>query len=136
MDKTNEQKSKTMCDFQDQICRSTKIYSAQLGLSDSRISLEMGKDASYLNKLYAKKFMPSIPALCDICDYFDKSVQEFLNPTSRIEQVMMEHLGEEGVELFIQMAQTHPEMVGDMLRTWIHFYCELCGLSPDLSRNH
>lgn len=119
---SEKQKSETLKTVLDLICGRLQAYSAKTNRSDSRISLEIGKDASYLNKLYTKGFIPSLQALCDICDYFGVSVVEFLHPSGQIEQAMRSVLQEADILLLIQMIQEYPQVASDILRGLLVLY--------------
>ena len=107
--------------LQELICRGVQIYSAKMDCSDSQISKGMGKDASYVNKLYTKSFIPSLRGLCDLCDYFGVSVIEFLHPAGQVEQALYSILTEEDILSLIQMIQHYPAKVASLLRAMLGF---------------
>ena len=48
------------------------------GLSARELSLRIGKNAAYINRLeYRKNFEPSISVIKDICEVCDSSLEEF-----------------------------------------------------------
>ena len=48
------------------------------GLSARELSLRIGKNAAYINRLeYRKNFEPSISVIRDICEVCDSSLEEF-----------------------------------------------------------
>ncbi len=119
---SEKQKSEALEELLDLICGRLQAYSGKTNYSDSRISLEMGKDASYLSKLYAKLFVPSLQGLCDICDYFGVSVVEFLHPAGQIEQAMHSVLQETEILLLLQLIQDCPQAVSQNLRSLLILY--------------
>ncbi len=51
----------------------------QKGVSARDMSLSLGQNASYINRIENKKTLPSLPVLFWICEYFGITPQEFFD---------------------------------------------------------
>lgn len=54
---------------------------AKKGLSEYRISTELGQCKTYLGKITSGKIKPSMNSFMVLCDYFEISPVEFFDPT-------------------------------------------------------
>ena len=65
---------------------------AQKGFSARDMSLSLGQNDAYINKIENKKSLPSLPGLFYICEYFGVTPQEFFdagNPfPKRLKEIM------------------------------------------------
>lgn len=51
----------------------------QKGVSAHEMSLDLGQNGSYINRIENKKALPSLTALFNICEYFGITPQEFFD---------------------------------------------------------
>lgn len=51
----------------------------QMGVSEYRMSYDLGRSRSYVNNISSGKAMPSMAEFFAICDYFNITPQEFFN---------------------------------------------------------
>ena len=49
------------------------------GVSAREMSLSIGQNASYINKIENQRSLPAVDALMDICDYFGITMSEFFD---------------------------------------------------------
>lgn len=59
----------------------------QKGVSEYRMSYDLGRSRSYVNNISSGKAMPSMTEFFAICEYFSITPQEFFN--SRVQQPML-----------------------------------------------
>ncbi len=50
------------------------------GVSECRMSYELGHSRSYINNIAKNKCMPKMKEFLSICDYFDMTPAEFFQP--------------------------------------------------------
>ena len=58
------------------------------GVSASEMSLALGQNDSYINKIELKKAMPSISGLLYICEYFKITPGEFFDESSPYPEIL------------------------------------------------
>ena len=54
------------------------------GVSEARMSLDIGRTKSYIQNIRCGKSNPSLEALTDICDYFGITLGEFFDREKEI----------------------------------------------------
>lgn len=59
----------------------------QKGVSEYRMSYDLGRSRSYVNNISSGKAMPSMAEFFAICEYFSITPQEFFN--ARVQQPML-----------------------------------------------
>lgn len=52
----------------------------QKGISEYKLSLELGRSQSYIQSISSGRVLPSMDAFIDICNYFDITPIEFFDP--------------------------------------------------------
>lgn len=66
----------------------------QKNVSAREMSLELGQNGSYINRIENKQALPSMQAFFYICEYFQISPQDFFNESNsapiKIEQILEE----------------------------------------------
>jgi len=63
----------------------------QKGISEYRISTELGQCKTYIGKLTSGKIYPSMPSFFALCDYFEITPIEFFDPKLNKEAVDLIH---------------------------------------------
>jgi len=88
----------------------------QRGISEYKLSKSIGKNDGYIQKISAKKSLPSMDAFIDICVYFEITPEEFFccdeekrkkyeNSEKLIEMMhILEQLNEEEIKVLKQTA--------------------------------
>lgn len=66
----------------------------QKGVSARDMSLSLGQNESYINRIENKKSLPSLQGLFWICDYFGITPQEFFDSGSAYPARLAELIGE------------------------------------------
>ncbi|MDR2572713.1 MAG: helix-turn-helix transcriptional regulator [Oscillospiraceae bacterium] len=79
------------------------------GVTEHKMSLELGKHKSYIQHIMAGRALPSLTQLYAICDYFEVSMQDFFKVklehpklTNRVMETLYE-LGDDELELVINL---------------------------------
>lgn len=82
----------------------------QLNISAREMSLQLGQNANYINKVENGKILPSLIALTYICQFFNISLKKFFDTEStypiRIQKLssVIEHLNEEDFMFILNLA--------------------------------
>ena len=64
----------------------------QKGISEYKISIELGQCKTYLGKITSGKIKPSMSAFISLCEYFEISPAEFFDPTLDKETIQLVHM--------------------------------------------
>lgn len=64
---------------------------AQKGISEYRISTELGQCKTYIGKITSGKIYPSMTSFLALCDYFEITPIEFFDPKLNKEAVTLIH---------------------------------------------
>lgn len=87
------------------------------GVSEYRLSHDLGRSKSYIGAITSGLAFPSIPMFLEICDYFDVSPAEFFAPAY-----------DKQMEIFVSRFQClneeHKALVTKMIEVMIHMQKE------------
>lgn len=83
----------------------------QKGVSEYRMSFELGHSRGYINNISSGKAMPSMSEFFAICEYFGTTPQDFFN--TRLEQPELIQKLCDGVE---KLSAADQNLVLDMIR--------------------
>lgn len=69
-----------------------KVYELRSakGISARKLSLELGRSNSYINKIENRRTLPSLDELFEICDYFELNPSQFFNNGKESSALMCE----------------------------------------------
>ena len=83
----------------------------QKGVSEYKMSLDLGHSKSYIQSISSGRALPSLPELFYICDYFGITIQDFFDEELDYPQMTQEliqltrNMDSVDVELLITMAR-------------------------------
>ena len=81
------------------------------GISERKMSLNLGHSPSYIRSIISGRSMPSMGEFLYICEYLDISPQEFFNEkksTSLVQQKAIDyiyHMSDEDISLLVQFME-------------------------------
>lgn len=81
------------------------------GISERKMSLDLGHSTSYIRSIISGRSMPSMGEFLYICEYLDISPQEFFNEkksTSLVQQKAIDyiyHMSDEDISLLVQFME-------------------------------
>ena len=81
------------------------------GISERKMSLDLGHSTSYIRSIISGRSMPSMVEFLYICEYLDISPQEFFNEkksTSLVQQKAIDyiyHMSDEDISLLVQFME-------------------------------
>ena len=81
------------------------------GISERKMSLDLGHSTSYIRSIISGRSMPSMREFLYICEYLDISPQEFFNEkksTSLVQQKAIDyiyHMSDEDISLLVQFME-------------------------------
>lgn len=86
---------------------------AQKGISEYRISTELGQCKTYIGKITSGKIYPSMTSFLALCDYFEITPIEFFDPKLNKESVNLIHS-------ILKLSAKDKETVKDIVNAFIH----------------
>lgn len=104
-----------------------RIAGLQGDLSDRRISKGIGKNRNYLQNMRLNNSLPSLETLCDICDYFHITLEEFFaGQAEKTENPLYRRLDEivspENLDIFCRAADSMSKERMDALAGFLRDY--------------
>lgn len=79
---------------------------ATSGIPESKISLDLGRDRTYINKINAGKRMPSVGELMYICQYFKITPEEFFRTDAELVPLEKREIIEDILSLPVEDVKT------------------------------
>ncbi len=82
-------------------------------ISEYQLSFDLGHSKGYIQGITSGKSKPSLPALIEICNYFNITLQEFFDEETHYPELMhrinvkLKLLGSDELELFDQLLEKY-----------------------------
>lgn len=98
--------------YEDFVAERIRQLRKQKKISAREMSLSIGQNVNYINRIEQKCNLPSLQGLFSICEYFEISPQEFFESTSKASPLIiktaiqvLEDLKDEEISLIISVAK-------------------------------